>query len=950
MNTVEFLRHVLPSQGYYVSIVINDGNGPRQGFFDNIDTLANAVSKLSASGNNVYYAVSSFADKRRGRKQDNVAYTRALYIDVDCGPEKPFADWREGLRALGEFVQQHNLPKPMTISSGNGLHVYWVFDTDLDPAAWQPLADALKRIMPATFDRSVPADSARVLRATGTVNPKGGREVKLLIAAPTVTVDQMRSALQVSDPAPRIVQHTSSPLSASLAVNQEYPPANPDVITSKCAQVRWATDNQADVMEPMWYALMGIAAHCTDPRGTAIAWSKDHPAYDEDKTVRKVMQWHKATTGPTTCARLEQERPDGCKGCRFKDRIGTPARLGLQYEEANVAADAPDETAAIIPLPKQFKRTATGIKMVVDGTDIDICKFDVYPVGYGRDETLGYETVRYRWKRPHVGWQPLAFRQSYLTDTNSREFAQAVADQGIVIGNKKQTEQFQIMLRTYMDELRQLRSMTNLYATMGWKDEHTQFLLGEALFKRHPDGSVTEESVNIATHTSRVATDMYTTSGTADEWAAFTSLLEKAHMPIHMFALMVSMSAPLYSFTGLRGITVNLYGPTGSGKTLAQYFQQSIWGDPTQLHYSAKFTQNALYARMGLYNNLPMTIDETTMLPAKEVGDFLYSVSQGQEKARLTKGAEERDRKTWATVVTTSANKSMSTSLVASGMETDAQIMRLLEITMTPHPLFTRNTKAGQQIYEFVTSHYGAVGRVLARHLTELGPTGIRAMIAHHKEQFFKQYNAQFSGNERFWEQCIVLADLMGKLATDLGLIQFDYTKGTTAVLMQIGAMRRAVAENATDAFDIITEYLNDNADAAVTVMHTGSNKPTPDFSRHLPHGELRIRFDVHRSTPVASFDRGTVLLDRKHFKTWLAMRGADYRTIMKEIAEQGVDATPKTGKAYLGKDTPIKLGQQYVVGVNLSHPRLVGILTDMDDAMVQAALGGLSVVQGGRP
>lgn len=949
MNTVEFLRHVLPSQGHYVSIVINGDGAPRQGFFNDIDTLASAVSKLSAGGNNVYYAVSSFAERNGGRKQNNVAYTKALYLDVDCGAEKPFADWREGLRAVGEFVQQHELPKPMIVASGNGLHAYWVLDEELEPTEWQPLANALKRITPGTFDRSVPADSARVLRAAGTVNPKGGKEVRVLITAPTVTVDQMRSVLRVATPAPTpsIVQHTGSSLLANLAVQSDYPPANPEVVISKCKQLRWATENQKDVPEPMWYAVLGIAAHCVDPQETAIAWSKDHPDYDEAKTLSKLAHWQRSTTGPATCAKFEQENPDGCKGCRFKDRISTPARLGLQRSEVAVAQDAPDEMANATPLPRPFKRTDAGIKMVIDGTDVDICKFDIYPLGYGRDETLGYETVRYRWRRPHVGWQTLAFRQAFLAEGN-REFAQAIADQGIVLYNKKQTENFQLMLRSYMEELRQIRSMTNLYATMGWKEDFTQFLIGDTLYKRQPDGTVTEELVSVATHTSRVATDMYTTSGTIDEWAAFTSLLEKAHMPFHMFALMVSMSAPLYAFTGLKGITLNLYGPTGAGKTLAQYFQQSVWGDPTQLHYSAKFTQNALYARMGLYNNLPMTIDETTMLPAKEIGDFLYSVSQGQEKARLTKASEERDRKTWATVVTTSANKSMSTSLVASGMETDAQIMRLLEITMTPHPLFTRNTKAGQQIYEFVTAHYGTVGRALARHLVELGEAAIRAMIAHHKEQFYKSYNASFSGNERYWEQNIILADLMGKIATDLGLIQFDYTKGTNAVLTQIGAMRKTVTESSTDAFDMLAEYLNENADATVTVMHTGSDKRQPDATR-LPRGEVRARFDIYRPTHAAAFERGTVLLDRKHFKTWLSLKGADYRGVMREIAEQGVDATPKNNKAYLGKDTPIRLGQQYVIGVSLAHPRLVGILTNMDDAITQTALGGLSVVQGGK-
>jgi len=947
MDTTDFLRHVLPTQGWYVSLVVNDDGARRQGFFDNIEALAVATKKLSDTGNNIYYAVSSFADKTKGRKQVNVAYTKALYMDVDCGENKPFATWQEGLRVAAAFIDEYKLPKPMIVASGNGLHVYWVFDRDLTTEEWTPLATALKQIMPDTFDKAVPADSARVLRAAGTINPKGGKTVRVLMQAPTVTLEQMQAVLPVTPAVPRVVQHTSSKLLDALAVDSEYPPANPDVVSAKCAQIGWAIENPADVPEPMWYALLGVAAYCENPQATAAKWSEGHPQYDAQNTARKLAQWQAATTGPTTCAKFKQERPKGCAKCVFSERITTPARLGLQYVEVAISDDAPDELAKQVPLPKPFVRAGNGIKIRIDGTDTDICGFDIYPVGYGRDETLGYETVRYRWNRPHVGWQPLVFRQAYLAE-GSREFAQAIADQGIVLYSKKQTEQFQFMLRTYMDGLRQLRSMTNLYATMGWKEENTQFLLGNTLYKQLPDGSVSEESVNIASSTSRLVDTLYGVSGTVEEWAQFTSLFEKADMPVHMFAVMVSMSTPLYAFTGLRGITLNLYGPTGAGKSLAQYIQQSVWGDPAQLHYTAKFTQNALYSRIGLYNNLPMTVDETTMMPVKEVGDFLYSVAQGQEKARLTKASEERDRKTWSTVVTTSANRSMSSALVASGMETDAQIMRLLEVTMEPHPLFTRNTKAGQHIYEFVSSHYGAVGRVVVRHLVELGEAGCRAAIAAHKEVFYRKYSAQFSGSERFWEQCIILADLMGKIATDLGLIQFDYTRATVHILTQLGAMRKAVADNTLDAFDVIAEYLNDHADASVTIMHTGAESGKPDYAR-LPHGEIRIRFEVFRPTHVAPFESGVVLLDRKHFRTWLSMRGADYRSLMKEVAIEAADATPKGGKAYLGKNTSIKLGQQYVVGINLTHPRLVGILTDIDDAVTRDGLASLSVVVGGK-
>jgi hypothetical protein len=947
MNTLDFLQRVLPSAGFYVTTVINP-DGRRQGFFSTVDELAKAVTGLDQRGNNTYFALSAFVEKGN-RKQENVRATKVIALDVDCGDGKPFPTWKEGLLALGKFVLQLSLPKPLIIHSGNGLHVYWVLTEELEPVRWKPLAEAMKaaaKDMGFDIDPTVPADSARVLRPVGTKNPKGGNIVKLLLDAPDVAVEVLAAALSaymVAQPVSLPRSTTTSALSQALAVTMDIPPANAAVVAAKCQQIGWAIKNQGDVAEPFWYGLMGIAAYCTDDVATAIAWSDQHPNYNANDTVRKVQQWKSVTTGPTTCKKFDELRPAGCKGCKFKDKVGTPARLGIQYMEIAAPTTAPDTTAHDVPMPRPFKRTSDGIKMTVDETDIDVCKFDIYPVGYGRDESLGYETVRFHWNRPHVGWQELKMRQALLTEGH-RDFATVMADQGIVLNNRNQTGYFQIMLRSYMDELRQKRAMTNLYASMGWKENFSQFVIGDTILRRNADGSVSEESISLASGSARLGQELWSTAGSKDSWVNFTSLLDKADLRAHMFALAVGFSGPLYAFTGLKGLTVSLYGPTGGGKSLAQLWVQSIYGNPDKLHFAAKFTQNSLFGRMGLYAHMPMTIDEVTMMDNKEVGDFAYWVSQGRDKARMNRNAEERDSKSWAMPVIVSTNKSMNSKLIASGLDTDAQLARILEVSVPPSKIFTKDSTAGRKVYEFINSNYGHVGREFIKRLLELGETGIRAAIAQATEDFRAKYKANFSGEERFWEQSIILADLAARMANDWGLIAYDHKKGIEWVLAQVGAIRRAVSEFKVDAFDLLTEYLNENSDATLTVTQTGTNKPIVDFSR-VPRGELRVRFELHRRSTGDVFSHGTVMLDRTHFRRWLALRGADYKTFMGELQDESVIASPKSNKAYLGKDSPIKLGQSYVIGVNLTHPRLQGILSDADQAIEDMAYGQLKVV-----
>lgn len=954
MDTYLFLHRVLPASGTYcaASIHHNDGGANvRQRFFGGVKDLSDFIVLSSQHGFDTYYGIASFdADENNKvkRKQSQVHALKLFAIDIDVGKARnSYENRKDALLAIADFVSRAKLPQPLIVSSGMGFHCYWVLDRAIGLSTWQPVADALKACwqnLGLNADPAVTADSARILRPVGSMHTKAQREVVVVSDAPNVSYDDMLLALanyrKAEDEVPEHLKGRTSKV--NLAVPKEYAPAAGFVVASKCKQIANAIKNPEKVDEPLWYAIMGVAAHTTEPLATAQSWSRGHPDYSERATADKLKQWQDNTTGPATCTRFASLNPSGCSGCPYKNRVTTPAALGRVYEEVSVDTSAPDAVSEGVELPRPYKRTASGIKYTFDDTDIDVCPFDIYPIGYGKDEALGYETVRYYWNRPHSGWTLLSFRQALLTDGN-RDFATCMADNGIVLKNQKQTEDFRQMLREYMDQLRQRRAMSNLYNSMGWKDNATQFVLGDTVIRTNTDGSVVEEVSTLSASANKTMHDMYDKGGTLQEWVDGTAMLEAADMPAHMFALNMGFAAPLFTFTGLKGLTVSLYGPTGGGKTLAQYFIQSIYGNPDKLHFAAKFTQNALFSRLGLYNNLPMTIDEATMMQDKEIGDFLYYVSQGRDKARLSRSADERDPKTWATPVIVSTNVSLQSKLVSSGIETDAQMARLLEVSVPAHKLFRKDTSVGQQIYSHLMKNYGWAGREFIKELVGIGDEKLRDLIDKARTGFAKKYNASFAGEERYWETAIVLSDVAAEIAHRLGLIKYDYTIGTRWVLAQLGAIRDTVSENKADCFDLLSQYLNEMADCAVTVMDTG-NKTSVDTTR-CPRGEVHVRFEVYRAKYDAPWDSGIMYIDKSHFNKWLAMRGADYKTLVNVIDKEGINRTPKSGRAMLGKNTPIKVGMMYVLGVDLTHPRLVGILNDADEAMERIAATRLKVV-----
>jgi len=135
-----------------------------------------------------------------------------------------------------------------------------------------------------------------------------------------------------------------------------------------------------------------------------------------------------------------------------------------------------------------------------------------------------------------------------------------------------------------------------------------------------------------------------------------------------------------------------------------------------------------------------------------------------------------------------------------------------------------------------------------------------------------------------------------------------------------------------------------DCADTSVTVMHTVGQKPQPDFAR-IPRGDIRIRLDVFRKSPTEPFDKGTMMIDRTHFRKWLSVRGADYKSFKQELVAENAIATPRSEKASLGKDTPVKLAQTYVIGFNLIHPRFQSLLENADVVADDLAYGQLQVM-----
>ena len=125
----QFLQKALPTQGVYCAVGIKDGN-LRHEFVDTLDQLDKTFETLINHSLNVYVALNTFNTDRR--LADNAVFCRSFFVDLDVGDSGHKYDSKDAARsALAKFLLTSELPPPVMVDSGTGLHAYWLFSEDV---------------------------------------------------------------------------------------------------------------------------------------------------------------------------------------------------------------------------------------------------------------------------------------------------------------------------------------------------------------------------------------------------------------------------------------------------------------------------------------------------------------------------------------------------------------------------------------------------------------------------------------------------------------------------------------------------------------------------------------------------------------------------------------------------------------------------------------------------
>lgn len=913
-----FFDLLLPQEGYLCAARLCPSGGFHHQFFEDTSRLEQYLLHMDAKGETMYLAQAAFATDQN-RKSVNVHAVRSFWLDIDCGeakyektPHLAYPTQVDACKDVRRAVEELHLPFPTMVNSGNGLYAHWFLTSDIPEQVWKAAALVLKNVLQAIEFKADPqrtADSASVLRPPGTTNRKNGNAKPVHVVGGRLTdpVDyrEFLGLLEGHARRKKIAVKGIAPPKPSEDVNSILLEGLQTVVSAhtiaeRCQQLKDFRASGGDVSEPLWYAVIGVLRHTVEKDQVIHEWSSGYSGYTYEETQRKIDQHN---FPPTSCAHIGGINPDGCIGCRHKDKGRSPLSFGYEIKEEAppVEVESLGELVMVEP-PSGFKRTPEGLFFAEEGeAPLRFYLNDLFPISLAKDRSLGYETVTFKHRLPQEGWQEFTVKSSITQDP--RSCLSTLHDNHVqTIGTKNKGLLVQYC-DGYISKLRQATRLRQLHTQMGWCEDEASpdkyFVLGSRMYTR-----TGVEAVGLAQNIPAVAKE-FTEAGNIAPWVRMTSLFDAPGTEPLAFALLAgAFGAPLLKFTGHSGALLALTGPSGVGKTLIGRMIMSVYGNPDRLILLRDDTRNMLITRLGLYGTLPVYIDEITNIDPLDLSDLVYRITQGRDKGRLSKNAVEKAvLNFWNTIAVTSSNASLVAKLAHAKMDASAEINRVLEYAVPPMQCLTRDT--GKSIFDTVSTNYGGVGDRYVRWLVKNQDT--------HKQQIeditTKIIPADAKADERFWYAIAGCALYGGAAAKSLGIISFDLkpiVKWTKDLLVRT---RDSKIDHISDPIDALG-YLITELMPNCLIVDDSSKRFAKIISE--PRGATLMRLEK---------DRQRLFIMRDVIRKKLSEKGGEMGQVGRQLASQGI--LLHNNHKNLGIGTYLSSMQVKTWEIDLKHPAL---------------------------
>lgn len=933
MDTVDFLRAVLGAGGNYCLFAAVAGT-KKQKFYPTIEQLASAAQDFDERDGDVYFGLSTFVPGT-DRKAANAVELGSFFLDLDCGPGKEYPDQPAAISALREFVRDLNLPRPVMVSSGHGIHVYWPLQEPVPASEWKVVAESLKRACAAKglhADPSVTADTARILRVPGTRNFKNGspEPVTLLGSGkvPSVALASIADRLKVYAPAttapkltlPGGLSAADDPVMQRLMGNRTASfrkIVERGLAGTGCAHLVNAIADPAGVDEPSWRAVLSIAKFCSEGSKAAHRVSRGHPDYDEDETDAKLS----GIKGPYTCATFDGVKPGLCSLCPHRGKITSPIQLGSVVEEADEAeqeceTDGVPEPSVLykntsVPkLPFPYFRGKHGgvyIRQKNDeGETEDVLVYlnDLYYTKRVLDSTYG-ECVIGRLCLPND--EQREFVVPLVAATSKEELRKVLSKYGVSVSTKR-WENIMAYTHAWIEQLQTTTAADTARTQFGWSDSAlTSYVIG--------DREIFADRVGYNPPSAKTSFmfPALKPKGTLEGWIEQAKFYARDGLEPYQFVICQAMAAPLMRLLPVHAAIFDFYSDgSGHGKSTTQKFALTIYGSPDELIVGPKDTLNARMNRLELMKDVNVQFDEFTEFPAEHTSDLIYGITDGRQKARMASGAnEERHRgEPWHTTVCASSNHSMLSKVYMMKSNPRAEVQRVLRYHVQPHN-FT-DKRETDVFAKSVGENTGHAIEVFVQRIMRDVDT-VRQLLD--KVQRKLDAACDLTMQNRFWSAQGAVAITALILAKDEGLLNYDPTKLFAWVVELIKRNKQDDRDSTASVDTLINEFVNENYGSILWIKSSEDMRGKQNNGLDnlvVPEMQPRVKLVARYET-----DLRRLYIPVGALRSWCNKRRLNHDSVVKEVMQK---MNGEKIRIRLGKGTKLDLPPTTVIAMDFTE------------------------------
>lgn len=827
----KFYEKVLPTQGVYCVTTIDSNKSAHNQFAESLSELFTLIEEGRSDNKNVFVALSSF--NNYSRKSDNAAFCRSFFIDLDVGA-KGYPTKDDAKQALDRFIQESDLPPPVIVDSGNGIHAYWAFDSDIPADRWKPYAKLFKKFCldKIMIDPAVTADAARIMRCPDTENHKSDPPKTTFIISdeselydfdmfaeflgePEFTVeDVLQSAEKGLDEETLKFKRQDNyiTLFENIAIRS--------LEGDGCEQIKYALENPQDTSYYEWYSTLSIARACDDWEEAIHKVSEDYSGYNRDKTIWKANE----TAGkPWSCETFSSHWPLRCQTCKFKGKFTNPLILGRELKQAP-AVEAVEEVVesldkdVVPPFPKFIEPYVRGQSGgiffkppptrddeggVVHQAPTLICNFDLWPVKRMYSRVDG-ECLLVRYKLPHDPHRDTVVPTGYFKALD--KFSERLGSLGVVLPDQKLWAKVADYMSKWALYMQNVSEAEQIRPQLGFTEDYKSFVVGAVEIREDGSEVSTAESPYV-----RNISRLMCRTGDYEAWKWSANMLNTPGLEIHAFTMFCGFGSPFMRLTSTSGASISLTGNSGCAKTGALYAAISIWGNPKDLSVF-KSTDNGFIGRYLGLHNIPFGLDEATEKDPKHLSDLIHQISHGKAKIRMQSSVNaERDIELSASLIGIfTTNTALIQKLKLHKAAPEGEIARLIEFHLRKPTLFEENPSIPEKIFDVFRVNYGYAGIEFIKYYYSVGEAYMQELV----NKWQERTKLTFGRNNiyRFYHNLVGAAFASAELACEAGIIKMDLDRIFNKVISELIKIRDNTANlNDIDYEGLVAEYVMKN-------------------------------------------------------------------------------------------------------------------------------------------